>query len=45
MRSIAFISVWTVAVLYVAAKIFSTERIITARFSLGDVRKKIRLRR
>ncbi|MFH2110475.1 MAG: ABC transporter permease [Candidatus Bathyarchaeota archaeon] len=35
-RSILFISVWTLAVLYVAAKIFSTERIITARFTLGD---------
>jgi ABC-2 type transport system permease protein len=44
-RSIAFISVWTVVVLYVAAKIFSTERIITARFSLGDVMKRMRLRR
>ncbi len=44
-RSIAFISVWTFAVLYVAAKIFSTERIITARFSLGDVRKRLRLKR
>jgi len=44
-RSIAFISVWTFAVLYVAAKIFSTERIITARFSLGDVRKRMRLKR
>ncbi|MBN2336109.1 ABC transporter permease [Candidatus Bathyarchaeota archaeon] len=44
-RSIAFISVWTVAVLYVAAKIFSTERIITARFSLGDLGKRLKLRR
>jgi ABC-2 type transport system permease protein len=44
-RSIAFISVWTFVVLYVAAKIFSTERIITARFSLGDVRKRMRLGR
>jgi ABC-2 type transport system permease protein len=32
-RSIAYISVFTVAVLWVAVKIFSTERIITARFS------------
>ena len=32
-RSIAYISVFTVVVLWVAAKIFSTERIITARFS------------
>ncbi|TRO53965.1 ABC transporter permease [Candidatus Bathyarchaeota archaeon] len=35
-RSIVFISVWTLVVLYIAAKIFSTERIITARFTLGD---------
>jgi ABC-2 type transport system permease protein len=41
-RSIVFISFWTVAVLYVTAKIFSTERIITARFSLGDLVKKLR---
>jgi ABC-2 type transport system permease protein len=32
-RSIAYISVFTVVVLWVAARIFSTERIITARFS------------
>lgn len=43
-RSIVFISVWTFVVLYVAAKIFSTERIITARFSLGDLWKRIRRR-
>lgn len=43
-RSIAFISVWTFAVLYVAAKIFSTERIITAQFSFGDLWKKLRRR-
>jgi len=41
-RSIVFISVWTFVVLYVAAKIFSTERIITARFSLGDLGKRLR---
>jgi hypothetical protein len=29
-------------VLYAAAKIFSTERIITARFSLGDLGKMLR---
>jgi len=40
LRSIFFISVWTVAVLYIAAKIFSTERIITARFNLGDLFKR-----
>jgi ABC-2 type transport system permease protein len=44
-RSILFISVWTVVVLYVAAKIFSTERIITARFTFGDLGKRLRLRR
>jgi len=41
-RSIAFISVWTFVVLYVAAKIFSTERIITARFTLGDIGKRFK---
>ncbi|RLI09766.1 hypothetical protein DRO42_03460 [Candidatus Bathyarchaeota archaeon] len=38
--SIAYISVFTVVVLYVAARIFSTERVITARirsFSLRDL--------
>jgi ABC-2 type transport system permease protein len=39
MRSIFFISIWTVALLYIAAKIFSTERIITARFTFGDIGK------
>jgi ABC-2 type transport system permease protein len=42
LRSIFFISIWTIAVLYIAAKIFSTERIITARFSLGDIFKRFR---
>jgi ABC-2 type transport system permease protein len=32
-RSIAYISVFTVVVLYVAAKIFTTEKIVTARIS------------
>ena len=41
-RSIFFISIWTVAVLYVAAKIFSTERIITARFTFGDLFKRFK---
>jgi ABC-2 type transport system permease protein len=40
LRSIFFISIWTVAVLYIAAKIFSTERIITARFTFGDLFKR-----
>jgi ABC-2 type transport system permease protein len=39
MRSIIFISIWTVALLYIAARIFSTERIITARFTFGDIGK------
>ena len=42
-RSIAYIAAFTVAVLYIAARIFSTERIITARFasfSLRDLLKK-----
>jgi ABC-2 type transport system permease protein len=39
MRSIFFISIWTVALLYVAARIFSTERIITARFTFDDIGK------
>ncbi len=41
-RSIFFISIWTVAVLYIAAKIFSTERIITARFTFGDIFKRFK---
>lgn len=39
-RSIVYISVFTVFVLWLAAKIFSTERIITARFSNFSLRKK-----
>ena len=42
LRSIFFISIWTVAVLYIAAKIFSTERIITARFTFGDLFKRFK---
>jgi ABC-2 type transport system permease protein len=42
LRSIFFISIWTIAVLYIAAKIFSTERIITARFTFGDIFKRSR---
>ena len=41
--SIAYISVFTVVVLYVAARIFSTERVITARirsFNLRDLLRK-----
>jgi len=32
-RSIAYVSVFTVVLLYVAAKIFTTEKIVTARIS------------
>ena len=45
LRSIAYISIFTIVVLYIAAKIFSTERIITARFTsrnLSDLFKKRR---
>ena len=37
-RSIAYISAFTVAVLYLAARIFSTERIITARLTSISIR-------
>jgi len=39
-RSILFITAFTVLVLYVAARIFSTERIITARFTSFDLRER-----
>jgi ABC-2 type transport system permease protein len=39
-RSIVYISVFTVMVLWVAARIFSTERIITARFTSFSLRRK-----
>jgi len=35
LRSIAYISLFTVVILYVAARIFATEKIITARISFG----------
>jgi ABC-2 type transport system permease protein len=38
-RSIVFISFWTISLLYIAAKIFNTERIITAQFTLGSLMK------
>ena len=38
LRSIAYIAAFTVAVLYIAARIFSTERIITARFASFSLR-------
>lgn len=41
-RSIGFITIFTVAVLYLAAKIFSTERIITARFTTFSIKKLFR---
>ncbi len=37
-RSIAYIAVFTASVLYVAARIFSTERVLTARMSLESLR-------
>jgi ABC-2 type transport system permease protein len=37
--SIGYIAVFTLVVLYIAAKIFSTERIITARFSRFSLRR------
>lgn len=40
LRSIAYISVFTIIVLWIAAKIFSTERIITSRFTNFSFRKK-----
>ena len=40
-RSIAYISVFTVIVLYIAAKIFTTEKVVTGRISF----KKLRMRR
>jgi len=39
-RSIAYISVFTLVVLWVAARIFSTERIITSRFTNFSLRKR-----
>ncbi|MFA5869603.1 MAG: ABC transporter permease [Candidatus Bathyarchaeia archaeon] len=42
MRSIIYISAFTVLVLWIAAKIFSTERIITARFMSFSFRKRKR---
>jgi len=41
LRSITYISLFTVTILYVAAKIFTTEKIVTARISL----KKFRFRK
>jgi len=38
-RSIVYISIFTFAVLYIAAKIFSTERIITSRFTTLSLKK------
>jgi len=44
-RSIAYISLFTVAVLYFAAKIFTTEKIVTARISFRKLRMRKQLRR
>jgi len=40
LRSIIYISVFTVVVLWIAAKIFSTERIITGKLTTFSLRKK-----
>ncbi|MFP3951045.1 MAG: ABC transporter permease [Candidatus Bathyarchaeia archaeon] len=39
LRSIAFITIFTVAILYIAARIFSTERIITAKLTTLSLKK------
>jgi ABC-2 type transport system permease protein len=44
LRSIVYIAAFTVAVLYIAARIFSTERIITARFTSFSLRSLIKKR-
>lgn len=44
LQSIAYIAAFTVVVLYLAARIFSTERIITARFSSFSIRDWLRRR-
>jgi ABC-type Na+ efflux pump permease subunit len=40
LRSIAYICAFTIAILYIAAKIFTTEKIITARISFRKLRLK-----
>lgn len=40
LRSIAYLSIFTAVILYIAAKIFTTERIVTARVSFRRFRKK-----
>ena len=42
--SIAYITAFTVVVLYIAARIFSTERILTSRFTLDRIRNLFRRR-
>jgi ABC-2 type transport system permease protein len=44
-RSIFFISVWTFVVLYIAAKIFNTERIITAQYTIANIKNLFRTKR
>ncbi len=44
LRSIAYIAAFTIIVLYLAARIFSTERIITARFTSFSIRDRLRRR-
>lgn len=43
LRSIAYISLFTMVILYIAAKIFTTEKIVTARISFRKLRKKKKL--
>jgi ABC-2 type transport system permease protein len=45
MRSIIFISIWTTLLLYLATKVFSTERIITARFTWGRLGEIVKLKK
>jgi ABC-2 type transport system permease protein len=44
-RSIFFIGIWTIIMLYTSAKVFSTERIITARFTWGGLGEIVRRRK
>jgi ABC-2 type transport system permease protein len=39
LRSIGYITIFTIVVLFIAARIFSTERIITARFTSFNLKK------
>jgi len=41
-QSIGYITIFTVVVLYISARIFSTERIITAKFTTLNLRSLLR---